>query len=182
MRTLHFIIETLSGIIILIFMLRLLLPLFGADFRNPISQGVVRITSPVVNPLRRVIPSIGRMDTATVLVMLVVQMAATYLIWSLYKMPRPIGLVFVWSIFELFIYAVTVLLFVLIVRVVLSWIAPQTYNPIVAIVHSLTEPLVRPFQRLIPPIGGLDISVLFVFFALGLARYLLEDLRALLLV
>ena len=80
MRALIYIIDALSMLITFVFLLRFWLPWFGADFRNPIAQGLLQATSPLINPLRRIVPSIGRIDTATVLVLFLIQATTILLI------------------------------------------------------------------------------------------------------
>lgn len=177
MTALQYLIGAVASLAILIFMLRLLLPMFRANFQNPVSQGIMRLTSPVVNPLRRIVPSIGRMDTATVIVLLAIQMGSTALLNLLAGRSTAIGYLMINSILDLLSFAVTLLLIVLIIRIVLSWFGRDTYNPLVEILYALTEPLLRPVRRLLPPMGGLDISIIPVFIGLTFFIYLIQDIR-----
>lgn len=178
MRALIYIIDALSMLITFIFLLRFWLPWFRVDFRNPIAQGVLQATSPIINPLRRVVPSIGRVDTATVLVMFVVQAVTLMLIASLSGIPITPKFVVVSSLFKLVFLSIRLFMFAIIIRIVLSWIAPQTYNPATALLSAITDPLLRPFQRLIPPIGGFDISPVFAIILIGALSILVLDVQA----
>jgi len=169
MEALYFIIRTLLQVLLVTaFLLRVLLPLVRADSRNQLSQAVIRITNPLVLPLRRILPPLGRIDTASVVALLLVQAATTGILWVLGAYPSSIGLpVFLHLV--LFSLLSTLLLFytyALLLYVLLSWIAPGTYSPAAALLSSLCEPLLRPVRRLIPPIAGMDFSALFVIIGL----------------
>lgn len=179
MRALIYIIDTLASLVTLLLLLRFWLPWVGADFRNPMAQGILRATSPLINPLRRIVPPLGRIDTATVLVALAVQMLATMLVLALLSAPLTLQAILINAIIELITLTLLMFTFAIIIRIVISWIAPQTYNPAVALISSLTEPILRPFRRFIPPIGGFDISPIFAIIALGALSILVEDSRVL---
>ncbi len=162
-QALHYIIEALASLYILVLLLRIWLPWLRADFRNPLAQGILRLTSPLVVPLRRVIPSFGRLDTATVLVAFAIQYAAVFLIlllyvaFSLMSMPS-IGAIALTSIVKLIMLSVNLFAFAILIRVILSWVAPGMHNPATAIIATLSEPVLRPLRRVIPPMGGFDLS------------------------
>jgi len=181
MRALIYIIDALSMLITFVFLLRFWLPWFGADFRNPIAQGILQATSPVINPLRRIVPSIGRVDTATVLIALFVQAGTAILIMSLAGVPIVAKYVAVSSVFKLIYLSLRLFMFAIVIRIVLSWIAPHTHNPATALLANMTDPLLKPFRRYIPPLGGFDISPIFAIIALGALGVLLEDAQRLLL-
>ena len=137
----EFLINTLIGLYILCVMLRFLLAVVRADFYNPVSQFLVKVTNPLVLPLRRIIPSAGRIDTSALLLMLLLQMASFGLIALLRG-----GQV---SLVSIAIYSV------------------------VSLLYSLTEPVLRPCRRLVPPISGIDLSPLVALIAIQLAKMLL---------
>jgi len=179
MRALIYIIETIASLFTFILLLRFWLPWVGADFRNPISQGILKATSPLINPLRRFVPSIGRIDTATVLVAFLLQaitVVAVLLIMGVPVLPR---IVVVAAIFELLTLSLHMFTFAIILKIVLSWIAPGTYNPATALLTDLTDPILRPLRRYIPPVGGFDVSPIFAIIILGALSILLEDSRSL---
>lgn len=178
MRALIYIIDTIASMITLILLLRFWLPWVGADYRNPISQGIVQATSPLISPLRRILPSIGRVDTATVLVAFLVQAIAVTLVLLLVGAPFNAKFVIIGAIFELATLSLLMFTFAIIIRIVLSWISPNTYNSATALIASLTDPILQPLRRYIPPIGGFDISPIFAFIMLGALSILLEDSRS----
>ncbi len=162
-QALQYIIDALTSLYIFVLLLRIWLPLLRADFRNPLAQGVLRLTSPLVVPLRRLVPSFGRLDTATVLVAFVIQYAAVLLILFIYAalLSNPLpssGLIALTSVVKLISLSVSLFVFAIVIRVVLSWVSPGLHNPATALVSTLTEPVLRPIRRLLPPMGGFDLS------------------------
>jgi len=169
MEALIFIVRTLLQVLLItVFLLRVLLPLARADSRNQLSQAVIRMTNPLVLPLRRILPPIGKVDTASIVALLLVQAAATATLWLLGAYPFAVT-VDAFIRVMLFNLIGTVLLFytyALLLYILLSWVAPGTYSPAAALLNSLCEPLLRPVRRLIPPIAGIDLSALFVIISL----------------
>lgn len=169
MDALIFIVRTLLQVLLVtVFLLRVLLPLVRADSRNQLSQAVIRFTNPLVLPLRRVLPPVGQMDTASIVALVIVQVATTATLWLLGAYPWVFtGGQFVELV--LLSLAITVLqfyTFALFLYVLLSWVAPGTYSPASALLSSLCEPLLRPIRRIVPSFGGFDLSPLFLIIAL----------------
>jgi YggT family protein len=150
-------------------LLRFLFQLVRADFYNPFSQALVKITNPALLPLRRMIPGLYGFDLAAVVLLLIVGCAKNYLELAIIGLsPRIIGLL-VYSIAELLQATLYVFIVSIFVRVILSWVVPYGYqNPVMGLLRSLTEPLMRPARRLIPPLGGLDVSPIGAFILLYL--------------
>lgn len=169
----EFLINTLFGLYILAVMLRFLLAAVRADFYNPVSQFLVRVTNPVLQPLRRVIPSIGKLDTSAVVVMLALQMLSFVVIALLRGGQLSVPALLILSTAELIGLFLNVLLFSILVQVIISWVNPGTYNPAISLLYSLTEPVLRPCRRLIPPISGIDLSPLVALIAIQLIKMLL---------
>ncbi len=168
-----FLVQTLFGLYILAIMLRFLLQWVRADFYNPVSQFLVKVTNPLLKPLRRVVPGFWGIDLAAILLMLVLQMLELFLVGVMVGQSfRPLG-VLVMSIGELLTLAVYVFMIAILIQVVLSWIQPGSYNPVIGLVNRLSEPLMAPARRIIPPISGLDLSPLVVLILLQLTLILL---------
>ena len=176
-QALYFIISALGQLLMLVFLMRFWMPLTRVDFRNPLAQAILKITSPLVVPLRRLLPPVGRVDTATVVVLLALQTLLVLLLLALRGAAFPVIDVAIVVILELAIRSLYLFFFVVLISVVLSWIAPQTYNPIVAMIGSMAEPVLRPFRRLVPTIGGLDISPVFAIILLQAGVILLQAQR-----
>jgi len=176
-QALYFIVKTLTQLYLLLLLLRFWLPLFGADFRSPVSQGILRLTSPLIVPIRRIIPSVGRVDTATVLVAVIIEYLLVLLLLALRGVNAEFFAIAMTAVLELAILSLNLMFFVILVRIILSWVAPGTYNPMVALLNTLAEPVLRPFRRLIPPIGGLDISPIFAIVLLQAGVIILQSYR-----
>ncbi|RLA34282.1 MAG: YggT family protein, partial [Gammaproteobacteria bacterium] len=176
-QALYFIVKTLAQLYLLLLLLRFWLPWFNVDFRNPMAQGVLRLTSPLIAPLRRLLPPVGRLDTATILVALAIEYLLVVFLLSI----RGISVGFVpiaaTAFFELVILSLNLLFFVILIRIVLSWVAPGNYSPVTAMLNALAEPVLRPFRRMIPPIGGLDISPIFAIILLQAAIIILQTYK-----
>lgn len=165
-----FLIDTIIGLYILAVMLRFLLQWVRADFYNPISQFLVTATNPPLVFLRRFIPGFFGIDFASIVLMLVLAVAKIYLIGWINSFTPQFSGVLLLAIGELIQLAVWVFIITLFIRVILSWIQPGGYNSVLGLIHQLTEPLMAPARRLIPPFGGLDVSpiVIFIFLYLTL--------------
>jgi len=173
LNPLEFVISTLFQLYITVVMVRFLLQWVRADFYNPLSQFVVKVTNPLLRPLRRIIPGWGGLDIAALLLMLVLQLLSLTLILLLRGHGVPLGVLIPWSLAELVGLAFNVYIFAIIAQAILSWINPGHYNPVSSILYSLTEPLLRPARRLLPPISGIDLSPLLVLLALQVAKMLI---------
>jgi YggT family protein len=167
-----FLIETLIGLYILIVMLRFLLQWARADFYNPVSQFIVKATQPPLAPLRRVIPGYAGLDLAAVTFMFVLKFIELWLITVLLGFAPQFGGLAMLSIAELLGLAINVYLFSILIQVIISWVNPGMYNPVMGLLHSLNEPLLAPARRMIPPISGLDLSPIAVIILLQLASML----------
>ena len=167
-----FLINAVFGIYIFAVLLRFLLQLVRADFYNPLCQAIVTVTNPPLRPMRRYIPSLKGLDTASVVLLLTLQMINTWLIASLLGAePAFVGLL-VTAIGELLSKLVWTFIGAVIIQVIMSWVAAGVYNPVVEIISSLTDPLMRPARRAVPPIGGLDFAPMVVIIALNLVLML----------
>jgi len=154
-----FLVQTLFGLYLLVVMLRLLLQIVRADFYNPFSQFLVKVTNPPLKPLRRFIPGVGGIDMASVVLLFILKIAEILLLalFPRYPAPEVVGL-FILCAAELLALLVNVFLFAIIIQAILSWVSPGTYNPVTGLLHQLTEPVLRPAKRIIPPVSGLDLS------------------------
>ena len=173
---LEFLISTLFGLYILAVMLRFLLGVVRADFYNPASQFLVRITNPLLVPLRKVIPSIGKFDSSALVLLLVLQLVSLTIILLLRGAGIPLVPLLGAAVGELVMLAINIFFFSIIIQVILSWVSPGTYNPVSALLNSLTSPVLRPIQRLLPPISGIDLSPLLALIGLQVIRMLVMPL------
>ena len=169
----QFLVQTVFGMYILIVMLRFLLQVVRADFYNPVSQFIVKATRPLLNPLRRVVPGLAGIDMSAVVLMLVLKLIEVKLLLSFQGYGGALPGVLLLSIAELASLAIDVFFYAVIIQVVISWVNPGLYNPVTSLLYSLTEPLLAPARRLLPPMGGFDLSPIIVIIALRLGSMLL---------
>jgi len=169
-----FLIDTLFGLYILVVLLRFLLQQLRADFHNPVSQFVITVTNPPLRVLRRFIPGVSGIDLSSVFLMLALSMIKSWLIFSMVGQPTTFQGLLVYAAGELLQLTVYVFIFTILIRVILSWIAPQQgFNPALRLLYDLTEPLMAPARRLVPPIAMMDVSPIVLFILLYLTLMLL---------
>lgn len=168
-NSLLFLVKTLSDLYLLTFLLRFILQWMRASSYNPLAQFIWKVTTPLVRPVRKVLPATGAIDVATLLVLIALECVATWVLLAI------AGLHPAWPAFALFVairllsltlwfYTVAIFIYAL-----LSWFGQQTYSPMSAVLGDLVEPVLRPARRLVPPIGGLDIApalVMILLFAI----------------
>ncbi len=161
-------IRLLFGVYIFIVMLRFILQMVRADFYNPVSQGIVKATAPVLNPLRRIIPGLWGIDLASVFLMLVLKAIEWGLILLISGSMANLGILLVISMAQLVQLAVYIFIGAIFISIIISWINPHAafQNPLAMLAGSISEPLMRPARRLIPPMGGIDFSPILVIFLL----------------
>jgi YggT family protein len=165
------VVDTLSSLYILAVLLRFMLQWSGASFYNPILQFLVRITHPPLRILRRFIPPIGKIDTASLVLVATLQMLANFATILLAKgVAVNIGALMVLSIADLVSLLLNIFIFAVIVRGLLSWLNPGQYDSATAILISLTEPLLSVCRKAMPDFGSVDLSPLAVLLFLQLAR------------
>ncbi len=169
-----FLIDLIFGLYMMIVLLRYLLARIRADFYNPLSQFILKITSPPLKPLRRFIPGYFGIDWSLISLLFLLQGLEICLITLVTKaqLPALIGLLLliISHLLQMIIY---LYIFILIVQVIISWVNPQVHNAITVIMHQLSTPLLRPVRQLIPSIGGFDWSVFIAFIGLQLILILL---------
>ena len=177
MSSLSFLISTVFDLYIMVVLLRLWLQATRADFYNPFSQFIVKATQPVIGPLRRIIPSVGSIDLSTVLfayVLCVVKFVAVILVASNGSVAFSADFLFLGAL-SLVKAAGGLLFWVLLLRAILSWVS-QGRSPVEYVFHQLTEPMLAPIRRILPEMGGFDLSVLVLFILLQFANFLMGDI------
>ena len=168
-----FLVKTLFGLYIAIVMIRFLLQWARADFYNPISQFVVKVTSPVLRPIRKVVPGYGGLDLSALVLAWLLKAAELALLSMLLGLGRNPLAALIWAIPALVGLMISIFLFGILIRVILSWVNPDPYNPAVALLNRITDPIMVPAQRLIPPISGIDLSPMVAMIGLVLLEMLL---------
>ena len=168
-----FLVDTIFGFYIVILLLRILLQLVRANFFNPVCQFIVKITNPPLVPLRKVIPNWGRLDLSAVLLAWLVKLVSLLIIVSMVgaaiSPARLVGL----SAVSLIDLTLVIFMAVVFIKVLLSWVAPGGDSPIHPLLYQLSAPVMDPARRLVPPMGGLDLSPMVVLLVLQLSRMLM---------
>ena len=165
-----YLLSTIIDLYVAAIMLRLLLQWVKADFYNPLCQFLVKISNPVLVPARRIVPSIGRLDTASVVVMLLLELIQLLIINQISGAGFELQFMMIFTVRKLLVALLMTYFVLIIARVIISWIGGQSRHPLIPLIYQLTEPVLRPFSKLIPPIGGVDLSPLLALIAL---RFLL---------
>lgn len=178
-NVLDFLIHVLFTSYIYAVIIRMLLGFTRADFYNPFSQFILTITNPVLKPLRKLIPSVGNVDTSAIVLIVALKfielavrsfLASKQVLLSSLILPAILGVLN--QVVNIFIFAIIIL-------VVISWVAPHMHgqsNPITPILRSITEPLIRPARKLIPPIGVFDLSTFVVLLGLYCVKIFLHSI------
>ncbi|MFL3655681.1 MAG: YggT family protein [Halioglobus sp.] len=166
-----YLMQTLLSLLLLAMLLRFLLQLVRADFYNPISQFLAKVTNPLVLPLRKIIPSYANLDLASLLLALLLQMAgiATLLLLNGVGLPSIVQLL-VWSALGITGLLVNIYFFALLAMIILSWVAPGSKNPAIYLLYQITEPVMAPLRKVLPSMGGLDFSPILVFILINVIQ------------
>ena len=155
-----FLIDTLFSIYIAIMLLRFILQQVGADFYNPISQFVVKATQPLVGVARSFIPSIKKVDTASLALVLVLIIIKLLILFSIAGIQFSVQQILIKAFYDLVSLTFDIFIIALFIQAILSWINPDPYHPVSSLLRNLTYPILSRIQKFIPPIGGIDLSTL----------------------
>ena len=175
MNALHYLVDTLLTLYLYVLILRFVMQLTRADFRNPMANAVLIVTNPIIMPLRKIFPPMGKVDSASVLAIVLVA-AGTIAVLALIEGRGLLDPV-TWLVATALMLVRAFIMFfmgAIIIFALLSWVVPAGYNPAMAMLATICEPILRPFRRLIPPIGALDLSALWALLALGVLLRLLH--------
>ncbi len=165
----HMLVTTLFDLIILVFLLRLFLQWVKVDFYNPLAQFIAKVTAPLINPLQRVIPTIHNINLSALIIVLLAEIVKiSLLLWiGAFHVPHKIGVV-IWALGDAINHTVNLFFYAILMQATISWFHPQGGNPLLEVLYRLTQPILQPFQRIIPLIAGVDISPLPAMFLLKL--------------
>ncbi len=174
-----YLIQTILSLYLLAMLLRFLLQVVKADFYNPISQFLVKVTNPLVLPLRKLIPGFGGLDIATLLLALVIQAGGIVAILLLngLEAPNPL-LLLLWAALGILGLLINIYFFALLAIIILSWVAPGSSNAVVYLLYQITEPVMVPVRKILPPMGGLDFSPILVFILINIIQIALRHMAA----
>jgi YggT family protein len=164
-----FLLKTLMDLYLLTFLLRFVMQWARTTYHNPFAQFIYKVTSPLVIPARRVLPSIRGLDVPTLIVLIVLELVATWVLVRLSGVSLPIPTLLIYALLRLIALVLWFYTGALIIYVLLSWFGDRGRNPMGVLLGELVEPVLRPARRLVPPIGGLDLSPLIVILLLQAA-------------
>ncbi len=169
-----YIVQTIFGIYAVIVLLRFLLQTVRADFYNPASQFIVKATNPVLIPLRRIIPGLGGIDIASLILLFAVNYLQIVLILFIsYGGVVNLGIMAAWAVTGIIALILNFYFFAIILQIIISWLAPHSHSPALALLYQLTEPVMAPARRLLPPMGGIDFSPILTFMAIQVLKFVL---------
>jgi YggT family protein len=166
MQALLFLVNTLLTLVVVAFLMRVLMPLVRADFRNQFGAAILKLTNPLVLPLRRLMPPGRRLDAASLVALLIVQFIKTALVLLIVGASLRIDTLLIAGLRDLLITVLQFYFWAILLYALLSWFSGAAYSPVSQVLGRLCEPLLAPIRRVIPPLGGLDLSALFVMIAL----------------
>lgn len=175
-----FLIRTFGGLYFIAVLLRFLLQVARADFYNPLSQGLVKLTNPLLKPLRRIIPGVFGIDAAAlVLALLIKFIMILLLVMILGRVTQPnIALLLIWALLSCVVAILNIYYIALLASIITSWVAAGSHHPVVVLIQQVTEPIMTPFRRLLPAMGGIDFSPMLAFAAIYIVQILLRSVAA----
>ncbi len=155
-----FLIETVFHLYLVVILLRVLLEASRADFYNPVVQVLVRLTDPLLRPLGKLVPNVGRINTAGVIALYVVQLISLFILVGVAgQTPDPMVLALL-ALLRLMRMLLVLYMILIVIGVILSWVGHGVRHPIVPLIFQLTDPVLEPIRRVLPNLGGIDLSPL----------------------
>lgn len=178
-QILTLVIDTVAVLYLLVILLRFLLQLAKADFYNPISQFVVKATNPLLLPLRKVIPGFGGIDLASLVLAVLFQALAVFLKqWVLGNLIVNPAVLFGASSVIVLGMILKIYFWAMIVMIISSWVAPGSGHPALMLINQICEPIMAPVRKLMPDMGGIDLSPIIVFLILQVFAVIVAHLMA----
>lgn len=169
----NYLFDTIFNLFLIIVLLRFWMQWVRANFRNEFGQFLLAVSNPVIIPLRKIVPSIGPIDTATVVLAILLVIFKYTLLPLLSGSAIPWGFILAYCLGELIKYSVYIFMAAIVIQIIASWVAPYSHHPLLDIAKSIAEPLMAPARRLLPSVGGIDFSPIIVFIFLNLTLMLI---------
>lgn len=172
-----YLIQAVANFYLLLVLLRFLLQICKANFYNPISQFVVKATALPMTPIQKFFPVFNNVNSACIVLAIMVQLAAILGSALVYNSSLvPIMTLLTWALLGIAALLLNIYFYGLLIVIVLSWVAPQSQHPAIALLWQLMEPVMAPFRKLIPSLGGIDLSPILVFMLLNVLRIFIRNL------
>jgi YggT family protein len=166
--------SVLFGLLLFVAVLRVVLPISGARFRNPICQMVYRATNPILSPLGKFVPNVRNVSSAGILLAFVIATLAAATLMLLLGAPMNPLAVLWYGLGTLIQFTLTLYFWAIIVYALLSFVSPDRGNPAVELLTDLTAPVLKPFRKLPPKLPGMDLSPLWACLAIRIVQYTLS--------
>jgi YggT family protein len=173
-EVLYYVTSFILQVVAFLFVVRFLLQACRADFYNPISQGIVKATDVVLKPVRMVLPGYRNLDFAALLAALIVEVVMILALGAISGRPTGTALQIATSgVLQMILLGLFIIKWSILIVIIASFLAPGNYHPALALLQQLTEPVLAPARKLLPPMGGLDFSPILVFLILGVIERIL---------
>ncbi len=167
-------VNAVAGFFLFIVVLRFLLQAVKADFYNPISQFVIKATNPLLIPIRKIVPGFGGFDVAALVLLVAIELAAIVLsLLMLNYTQLPVSNILIWAVLGSVGLFLKLYFWGILIMIIASWIAPQSQNPALLLIRQLVEPVMKPIRKMLPDMGGLDISPIVVFLGIQVLEVIL---------
>jgi YggT family protein len=175
-NVLTFVAQFLLHTVTFLFVARFLLQACRVDFYNPISQGIVKITDPVLKPMRMALPAYRNLDFASFVAAVIAQVLLVFALSAIAGFyPGPIFKIFLYGTLEVLLLIIRAFWWGILIMIIASFIAPGSNHPALILLHQITEPILAPARKLIPPMGGLDFSPILVFLLIGVLEQIIRE-------
>ena len=172
-NTTLFLASAIIGFIIYVVLIRFWMQWFRADFRNDLGGFIIRATNPLVIPLRKILPPIGKIDTATIVLAFLISAIKVFVIFLILGKQKSIFLYLIWGFGVALQSSIYLFMAAIFISIIASWFASNAYHPILSVARSICEPILAPARRLIPAIAGLDLSPIIVILLLNVCLRLI---------
>ncbi len=171
-----FLIEAVFSLYIAAVVIRLLLGFARANFNNPLSQFLVKVTNPILVPMRRFIPSLGSIDTSAVVLAFLLTLIKVSLLSIVTLGAVQFPSILIVALGELVKTVIWVYLFSLILQAIISWVGSAQGNPVIPLINSLTAPILRPIRKIVPLVGMMDLSPLVAILGLNILLIVVNNI------
>ena len=169
-------VNTLAGFYMFIVVLRFLLQAVRADFHNPISQFVVKVTTPVLVPIRKVVPGFGGLDVAALVLLFILECIAITISIAMVGWPISVSNIAVWALLGGVGLFLKLYFWGVLIMIIASWIAPQSYNPVLLLLRQLIDPVMEPIRKRMPDMGGLDLSPMAIMLVIMVFEIIMKNI------
>lgn len=176
-QALLFLLDTIFSLFFYAVLLRIIFQIMRINFYNPVAQAIVKVTNPALVPMRRLIPGFKGHDVAAFALLILVQL--TYIVFALLLMPIKFNFsigslmgVIIWCFGDIIANIFKLYFWIIIISIVLSWVSPM--NPITGVLKLITDPILKPIQKRVPPIGIFDLSPMIVIIGISLCEILIS--------